>query len=71
MSSYIALASDTLAEAIGVAKGQSTGYLYDTEHMGVDQKLKVAEVTALLAIAEELNTLRHQGINPEFDSARH
>ena len=60
MSDFDALACDTLAEAIGAAKGQSTGYLYETEHMTVDQRLKVAEVTALLAIAQQLSAIRHK-----------
>lgn len=63
-------ASDGLARAIGAAEGSTTGYHYETTHMTVDQQLKVAEVCALLAIADELSAIRHAGINPEFD-ARH
>jgi len=51
-------ASDGLARAIGAAEGTSTGYHYNTAHMTVDQQLKVAEVLALLAIADEVNHLR-------------
>jgi len=61
-------ASDGLARAIGAAEGKTTGYHYDVEHMTVDQQLKVSEVCALLAIADELSAIRHAGINPEFDS---
>lgn len=60
-------ASDTLAKAIGAAEGKSTGYHYETAHMSVDQRLKVAEVSALLAIATELSAIRHQGINLEYN----
>lgn len=57
MSDSYVNASDNLARAIGAAEGQSTGYHYKIDHMSVDQQLKVAEVCALLAIAEELSAL--------------
>lgn len=59
---------DTLTQAIGAAKGQSSGYIDQVDHMTVDQRLKVAEVAALLSISQELSAIRHQGINPEFDA---
>jgi hypothetical protein len=37
--------------------------------MSTDQRLKLAKVKALLAIAEELSALRQQGINPQFSPA--
>lgn len=62
MSDSYSNASDTLAAAIGAAKNSSVGYHYDTEHMTVDQRLKVAEILALLSIAEDLSAIRHHGI---------
>jgi hypothetical protein len=59
---------DVLCTTIGAAKGESSGYFYDIEHLTIDQQLKVAEVGALLSIAEELSAIRHRGINPEFDA---
>jgi len=50
-------ASDGLARAIGAAEGKSSGYHYDVSHMTVDQQLQVAQIAALLAIAEELSAL--------------
>ena len=67
MSNY-ATAMDALAAAIGAAQGQSSGYIYDVAHMTVDQQLKVAEVTALLSISEELSLIHHAGIAPFRDS---
>jgi hypothetical protein len=32
----------------------------------VDQKLKVAEIKALLSISQELSKIHHEGINPNF-----
>lgn len=57
MSESYVNAADNLARAIGAAEGSSTGYHYQIDHMTVDQQLKVAEVCALLAIAEELSAL--------------
>lgn len=66
MSDY-AETSDHLAEVIGRAEGKSSGYLYRTEHLTLDQELKVCEIRALLAIASEVNAVRHMGVNPKFD----
>lgn len=63
MNDY-ANASDALARVIGQAKGISSGYHDDTKHLRVDQQLKVVEIQALLAIAQELSGIR-QRINPE------
>lgn len=50
-------ACDALGDAIGAAKGQSSGTITEISHMTVDQQLKVAEVAALLSIAQELSAL--------------
>ena len=57
---------DSLAKTIGAAKGQSSGYFDDLEHLTIDQRLKVAEVAALLSISQELSGIRHGGIAPEY-----
>ncbi|MFL6162237.1 MAG: hypothetical protein ACJ74U_08410 [Jatrophihabitantaceae bacterium] len=36
------------------------------EKLTVDQKLKIAEIKALLSISQELSQIHHEGINPEF-----
>jgi hypothetical protein len=54
---------DSLAEAIGAAKGVSSGSITDTIHMTIDQRLKVAEIAALLSISQELSAL-----NPKNES---
>lgn len=54
---------DSLAEAIGTAKGASSGSITDTTHMTIDQRLKVAEIAALLSISQELSAL-----NPKNES---
>ena len=59
---------DTLAEAIGNHQEKSSGSITNLEGLTTDQRLKVAEVSALLSISQELSAIRHQGINPEFDS---
>lgn len=68
MGDMYATVADMLAKTIGAAKGKSSGYIYEVDHLTIDQQLKVAQVGALLAIAEELSAIRHQGINPEFDT---
>lgn len=68
MASDYSAAWDALADAIGAAKGKSSGYFSDQEHLTVDQRLKAAEVAALLSIAQELSAIRHGGINPEYDA---
>lgn len=65
MSDY-ATAWDTLAQAIGRAKGTSSGTVTEVEHLSIDQQLKVAEIAALLSISQELSQIHHAGINPEF-----
>jgi hypothetical protein len=59
---------DALCSAIGAAEGKSSGYFHEQEHLNIDQRLKAAEVAALLSIAQELSAIRHAGINPKFDS---
>jgi len=33
----------------------------------VDQRLKIAEIKALLSISQELSRIHHEGINPRYD----
>ena len=61
---------DALADTIGAAQGSSSGSITELDHLSTDQRLKVVEVAALLAIAQELSGLRHSGINPEYLSPR-
>jgi len=37
-----------------------------TEELTVDQKLKAAEIKALLVIGQELSMIQDQGINPKW-----
>ena len=32
----------------------------------VDQRLKIAEIKALLSISQELSKIHHEGINPDY-----
>jgi hypothetical protein len=50
------------------AKGTSSGSIDEADHLTTDQRLKVAEVAALLSTAQELSAIRHEGINPEFST---
>ncbi|MFI8413743.1 hypothetical protein ACIGB6_14915 [Paeniglutamicibacter gangotriensis] len=59
MSDY-EVAWDALAEAIGAAKGVSSGSITDTEHLTVDQRIEVAKVAALLSISQEISSLNPQ-----------
>lgn len=59
MNDY-SVAWDSLAETIGAAKGQSSGSITDQDHLTIDQRLKVAEVAALLSIAQEISALNPQ-----------
>lgn len=34
----------------------------------IDQRLKIAEIKALLSISQELSKIHHEGINPEYDA---
>jgi hypothetical protein len=68
MSNDYNSAWDSLAETIGAAKGISSGSFVDIDHLTTDQRLKVAEVAALLSIAQELSAIRHEGINPNFST---
>jgi hypothetical protein len=36
------------------------------EHLTDDQKIARAQVLALLSISQELSSIHHHGINPEF-----
>jgi thiamine biosynthesis protein ThiC len=65
MSHDYSTAWDALTDAIGAAKGQTAGSITDQEHLTLDQRLKVAEVAALLSIAQELSAL-----NPQNTSSR-
>jgi len=66
MSDDYATAWDSLCQAIGAAEGKSAGYFDKQDHLTIDQRLKAAEVAALLSIAQELSGIRHGGINPEY-----
>lgn len=68
MTNDYATAWDSLAQTIGAAKGRSSGSIDDLDHLTIDQRLKVAEVAALLSIAQELSAIHHAGINPEYDA---
>ncbi|CAN5596830.1 hypothetical protein BH24ACT11_BH24ACT11_19950 [soil metagenome] len=59
MSDY-ATAWDSLCQTIGAAEGKSSGYFNEQDHLTIDQRLKVAEVAALLSIAQELSSLNPQ-----------
>ena len=59
MSDNWASAWDALCNTIGAAKGSSAGYFDDQDHLTTEQRLKVAEVAALLSISQEINHLRH------------
>lgn len=56
MSDY-ATTWDALCQTIGAAKGQSSGSFTEQEHLTIDQRLKAAEVAALLTIAQEISAL--------------
>lgn len=59
MSNDYTRAWDALCDAIGAAAGESGGYFSNQEHLTVDQRLKVAEIAALLSISQELSGIRH------------
>lgn len=52
---------NALVQAVG-------GDMTELDHLSTDQKLKAAEVAALLSISQELSQIQQQGINPDFDS---
>lgn len=56
MTNDYATAWDALGRAIGAAQGHSSGSVDEVEHMTVDQQLKVAEIAALLSIAQEISS---------------
>ncbi len=60
MADDYATAWSALTDAIGAAQGRSSGHIDDVEHMTIEQRLKVAEVAALLAIAQEISALNPQ-----------
>ncbi len=41
----------------------------DAEQLTIDQRLKLAEAKALVAIGQGLSMLHHQGINPTYSSS--
>ncbi|WP_068483453.1 hypothetical protein [Pseudoclavibacter helvolus] len=59
----------TLTDAIGAENGYSTGSITEVDHLNFDQRVKVAEVAALLSISQELNAIRKHGINTEGTTA--
>jgi hypothetical protein len=36
------------------------------DEMTLDQRLKVAEIKAMLSISQELSKIHHEGINPNY-----
>ncbi len=38
----------------------------ECKDLTIDQRLKVAEIKALLSIGQELSKIHHEGINPEY-----
>lgn len=55
MADDYATAWDALTTAIAAAKGRSSGFIDDVDHLTVDQRLKVAEIAALLSISQEIS----------------
>lgn len=39
-----------------------------SDELTMDQRLKLAEIKALLSISQELSKIHHEGINPEYHS---
>ncbi|MEV8274621.1 hypothetical protein [Microbacterium sp. NPDC077184] len=60
MSNDYATAWDALTSAIGAAQGQSSATIDDVEGLTIEQRLKVAEIAALLSISQELSALNPQ-----------
>lgn len=54
---------ESLAEAIGAAKGASSGSITEQDHLTIDQRIKAAEAAALLSIAQEISALNPQNIS--------
>lgn len=42
---------------------------YQSDELTIDQKLKLAEVKALLSISQELSRIHHEGINPDYSTS--
>jgi hypothetical protein len=40
-----------------------------SKELTIDQRLKVAEIKALLSISQELSKIHHEGINPQYFSS--
>jgi hypothetical protein len=40
----------------------------ESRELTIDQQLKVAEIKALLSIAQELSGIHHDGINPKYSA---
>jgi len=57
MSNDYATAWDALGKVIGAAQGRSSGSIDDVGHLTIDQQLKVAEISALLSIAQEISSM--------------
>lgn len=57
MSNDYATAWDALCDTIGAAEGKSAGSIMEMDHLTIDQRLKAAEVAALLSIAQEISAL--------------
>lgn len=55
MSNDYASAWDALSATIGAAEGRSTGSIDQLEHLTIDQRLQVVQISALLSIAQEIS----------------
>lgn len=57
MSDDYSTAWETLAKAIGAAKGVSSGSISEIDHLTFEQQIQVAQVAALLSISQEISSL--------------
>lgn len=57
MTQGYAIAWDALAENIGAAQVNSSGSINELDHLNIDQRLKVIQIAALLAVCEEVSAL--------------
>ena len=70
MSNDYATAWDALGAAIGSGVGKSSGSVNNIDHLTIDQQLKVAEVAALLAIAQEISAFNPQNTTVMVDGEK-
>jgi hypothetical protein len=53
-------------DCFNLAHDALNGIETNTEHLTNDQKIARAQVLALLSISQELSSIYHHGINPDF-----